>query len=105
VSSDPKTLLTEKEYFAIERRAEFRREFHGGEMFAMVGTSRRQNRIVTNLVTALDNQLRASPRSVYSNDMRVRVTSTGLFTYPDVVVTCGRKRSPTMNRIPCSIHW
>jgi Uma2 family endonuclease len=68
VSSDPKTLLTEKEYFAIERRAEFRSECHGGEMFAMVGTSRRQNRIVTNLVTALDNQLRASPRNVYSND-------------------------------------
>jgi Uma2 family endonuclease len=80
VSSDPKTLLTEKEYLAIERRAEFRSEFHGGEMFAMVGASRRHNRIVTNLVIALDNQLRASPCNAYSNDMRVRVASTGLFT-------------------------
>ena len=91
MSSDPKTLLTEKEYLAIERRAEFRSEFHRGEMFAMVGASRRHNRIVTNLVTALDNQLRARPCNVYSNDMRVRVTSTGLFTYPDVVVTCGKE--------------
>jgi len=82
-------LLTEKEYLAIERRAEFRSEFHGGEMFAMAGASRRHNRIVTNLVTALDNQLRERPCNVYSNDMRVKIPNTGLFTYPDVVVTCG----------------
>lgn len=71
MSSHPNTLLTEKEYLAIERRARFRSEFHGGEMFAMVEASRRHNRIVTNLVTALDNQLRARPCNVYSNDMRV----------------------------------
>ena len=91
MTSDPKALLTEKEYLAIERGAEFKSEFHGGEMFAMVGASRRHNRIVTNLVTALDNQLRARPCNVYSNDMRVRVMKTGLFTYPDVVVTCGKE--------------
>jgi Uma2 family endonuclease len=78
VSSDPKTLLTEKEYLAIERRAEFRSEFYQGEMFAMAGASRRHNRIVTNLVTALDNQLRECPCNVYSNDMRVKIPNTGL---------------------------
>jgi Uma2 family endonuclease len=81
-------LLTEEEYLAIERRAESRSEFYEGEMFALAGASRRHNRIVTNLVIALDTQLREGPCSVYSNDMRVRVTSTGLSTYPDVVVTC-----------------
>jgi len=91
VSSDPKMLLTEEEYLAVERRAEFRSEFHGGEMFAMAGASRRHNRIVTNLVTALDNQLRQRPCNVYSNDMRVKVPNTGLFTYPDLVVTCGEE--------------
>lgn len=44
---------------------------------------------MTNLVTAFDNQLRERPCNVYSNDMRVKVPNTGLFTYPDVVVTCG----------------
>ena len=91
MSSDPKTFLTEEEYLAIERLAEFRSEFYNGEMFALAGASRRHNRIVTNLVTALDNQLRDRPCNVYSSDMRVRVTSTGLFTYPDVVVTCGEE--------------
>ena len=91
MSSDPKTLLTEEEYLVIERRAEFRSEFYRGEMFAMAGASRRHNRIVTNLVTALDNQLRERPCNVYSNDMRVKIPDTGLFTYPDLVVTCGEE--------------
>jgi len=42
-------------------------------------------------VIALGTQLRDRPCNVYSNDMRVRVTNTGLFTYPDVVVTCGEE--------------
>jgi hypothetical protein len=34
-----KTKLTADEYLTIERKAEFRSEFHNGEMFAMVGAS------------------------------------------------------------------
>lgn len=91
MAQNPETLLTEEEYLAIERRAEFRSEFFGGEMFAMSGASRKHNRIVTNLVSALDNQLRERPCNVYSNDMRVKIPATGLYTYPDVVVTCGEE--------------
>ena len=92
MSSNPKTLLTEEEYLTVERQAEFRSEFYGGEMFAMAGATRRHNRVVTNIVTALDNQLRERPYNVYSSDMRVKIPATGLFTYPDVVVTCGEER-------------
>lgn len=92
MSSNPKILLTEEEYLAIERPAAFRSEFYNGEMFAMAGASRRHNRIVTNLVAALDNQLRERPCNVYSNDMRVKIPSTRLYTYPDVVATCGEER-------------
>ena len=91
MSSDPRTLLTEEEYLALERRAEFRSEFHRGETFVMAGASRRHSVVVTNLVIALGTQLRDRPCNVYSNYMRLRVTSTGLFTYPDVVVTCGEE--------------
>jgi Uma2 family endonuclease len=92
MSSNPKIFLTEEEYLAIERQAEFRSEYFAGEVFAMAGASRRHNRIVTNLVAALDSQLKARPCNVYSNDMRVKVQDTGLFTYPDVVLTCGEER-------------
>ncbi|HEV2762724.1 MAG TPA: Uma2 family endonuclease [Pyrinomonadaceae bacterium] len=92
MSSNPKTLLTEEEYLAIERQAEFRSEYFAGEMFAMVGASLRHNRIVTNLVARLDEQLREGPCNVYSTDLRVKVQNTGLYTYPDVVVTCGEAK-------------
>lgn len=91
MSSTPKTLLTPEEYLAIERKAEYRSEYYAGEMFAMAGATRRHNRIVTNLTTTLDNQLKARPCNVYSTDMRVNVPSTGLYAYPDVVVTCGEE--------------
>jgi Uma2 family endonuclease len=84
-------LLTEEQYLAIERRAESRNEFYNGEMFALAGASRRHNMVVTNLVISLGTQLRGSPCNVYSSDMRVRVTNTGLYIYPDVVVTCGEE--------------
>ena len=91
MSSDPRTLLTEEEYLAIERRTESRSEFYNGGMIALAGASRRHNVVVTNLVIALGTQLRDRSCNVYSNDMRVRVTNTGLFTYPDLVVTCGEE--------------
>jgi Uma2 family endonuclease len=92
MASNPKTFLTEEEYLAIERQAEFRSEYFAGEMFALAGASRRHNRIVTNLVSRLDSQLRDGPCNVYSTDLRVKVTSTGLYTYPDVAITCGEER-------------
>jgi Uma2 family endonuclease len=89
MSSNPSKLLTPEEYLAQERKSERRNEYLAGEVFAMVGASRRHNRIVTNLVATIDNQLRARSCNVYSSDMRVKVSTTGLYTYPDVVVTCG----------------
>lgn len=38
MSAIAKKKLTEAEYLAIERAAEFRSEFYNGEMFAMAGT-------------------------------------------------------------------
>jgi Uma2 family endonuclease len=43
-------------------------------------------------VSGLDIQLKERPCNVYSSDMRVNVRATGLYTYPDVVVTCGEER-------------
>jgi len=83
--------ISPEEYLERERRATYRSEYIDGEMFAMAGASRQHNRIVTNLVTGLDTQLKSRPCNVYSNDMRIHVPSTGYFTYPDVVVTCGKE--------------
>jgi hypothetical protein len=84
-----KQYLTPQEYLALERRAETKREYLRGEMFAMSGASREHNLIASNVAAELSRQLRESPYEVYQSNMRVKVSVTGLYTYPDVTVVCG----------------
>ena len=92
MATQPKTHLTPEQYLEIERKAEFKSEYYQGEMFAMSGASYPHIGIVANAVASLHQQLRRGPCRPLSNDMRVRVTATGLYTYPDVVVVCGEPR-------------
>jgi Uma2 family endonuclease len=92
MSTQPKTLLTPEQYLEIERAAEYKSEYYGGEMFAMAGAREAHNLVVTNTVRELSSQLRSRPCRVYSNDMRVRIAATNLYTYPDVVAVCGDPR-------------
>jgi len=89
MSSQPQKKLTPEEYLALERQAEVKSEFLDGEMFAMSGASPRHALIAANLVIALGVRLRDRPCYVFSADLRLNVSPTGLFTYPDVVVACG----------------
>src|SRR6266404_1708800 len=89
MSSVPKTFLTPEQYLEIERKAEFKSEYFQGEMFAMAGAREAHNLIALNLAAALHPQLRARPCRAYISDMRVRVSATGLYTYPDILVVCG----------------
>ena len=54
----------------------------------MSGASRRHNLITVNITAGLHAQLRQRPCEVYTSDMRLKVSPTGLYTYPDVVVVC-----------------
>lgn len=80
--------LTESEYLAIERAADFRSEFFEGEMFAMAGGTRRHSMIAVNLGRELSLALKGGPCVVLDSNMRVRVDETGLYTYPDLSVAC-----------------
>jgi Uma2 family endonuclease len=89
VSSRPEPWISPEQYLAAERLAETRSEYLDGQVFAMSGASLPHNRIVVNLVVELGRQLKGGPCSVLASDMRLRVPSTGLYTYPDVTVVCG----------------
>ncbi len=67
-------------------KAECKSEYFNGEMFAMSGASPSHVLIVSNIVAELRGQLKQKPCRVYSADLRVRISPTGLYTYPDVVV-------------------
>jgi Uma2 family endonuclease len=92
MSSVPKRRLSPEEYLAIERKAKFKSEYFDGEMFAMAGASRKHNLIAGSVGARLTTQLDDRDCEVYISDMRVKVSPTGLYTYPDVVVVCGEPR-------------
>ncbi len=92
MSMQPKSLLTPSQYLARERAAVFKSEFFCGEMFALAGASRRHNLIVGNLVRETGNALKDRPCEVYPSDMRVKVSATGLYTYPDATIVCGARQ-------------
>lgn len=88
MSAVPHAAITPREYLARERQAETKSEYVRGEVFAMSGASREHNLIAANIARHLGNQLRDRECEVYQSDMRVKVSSTGLYTYPDVTVVC-----------------
>ncbi len=89
MSSSPVTKLTEQEYLALDRAAEFRSEFLDGEMFAMSGGSMRHARLQRNLITELTVSLRGRNCEAFGSDFRVRV-SARMYTYPDITIVCGK---------------
>jgi Uma2 family endonuclease len=89
ISTQSRPRLAPHEYLAWERRQETRHEYVNGEIHAMTGASREHNLINGNLFAALHVQLRGKPCEIYSNDMRVKVSETGMYTYPDIVAACG----------------
>jgi Uma2 family endonuclease len=78
-----------EEYLALERKAEYKSEYLNGRIIAMSGASRWHNLIAGNLYRELSQQLRGRPCEAYTSDLRVKVSSTGLYTYPDITVACG----------------
>jgi Uma2 family endonuclease len=89
MSAIPSHRYTVEQYLSFERGSDSKHEFFQGEIFAMVGGSQRHAVIIANCVAALVSQLRSRPCNVYSSDMRLKVSPTGLYTYPDVMVACG----------------
>jgi len=90
MSLQPKTRYTLQEYLDLEKSTEVRHEYLDGEVFAMGGASWPHVVIVSNIVRHLGNQLEGRGCQVTSNDLRVKVPGTGLYTYPDVTVVCGK---------------
>ncbi len=81
--------ITPEQYLALERKAQFKSEYCNGFIVAMAGATREHNLIVGNIHGEIRSQLKGRPCEVYKSDMRVRVSATGLYTYPDVVAVCG----------------
>lgn len=89
---DPRPYLSVQDYLRLERQAETKSEYLDGEMVAMSGGGLRHGIIIGNLVRDIGRQLKDRPCRVVPNDLRVRIPSANVYTYPDVVVVCGEPR-------------
>src|SRR5437879_6149634 len=103
MSAAMKKKLTEAEYLAIERTAEFKSEFYNGEMYplygppgptGMAGARYEHNAVKENLAVAIANALRGGPCRTLSSDMKVKVPPSGPYLYPDVLIVCGSPEFP-----------
>lgn len=82
--------FTESEYLELERNADFKSEYYNGEIFAMAGATLIHNKIVSNLIFLFNQFLKDKPCDVYPSDLRLRVEKSGLYTYPDITIVCGK---------------
>jgi len=92
--------LTPEQYLAAERAAEFKHEYYSGQMYARSGGFCQHGQIIGNLTGALLTALATRSCSVVPNELRLRVSLDGLYTYPDVLVIYGDPGSRTISTTP-----
>jgi Uma2 family endonuclease len=92
MAAQPQPRLTPEQYLEMERASQIKHEYYNGMMYAMPGASWVHVLITSNSSRELGNALRQGPCSVVTSDLRVRVSPSGLYAYPDVVVICDQPR-------------
>ncbi|CBN57146.1 MULTISPECIES: Uma2 family endonuclease [Kamptonema] len=81
---------TPEEYRQLEETAEFRSEYHEGEILPMSGGTINHNRITRNLVGVFGNLFQGKPYEVFMNNLRLWIPRHQRGVYPDVMVIEGQ---------------
>jgi Uma2 family endonuclease len=81
---------TIEEYVQLEDYSNTKHEFLDGQIYAMAGGTPEHGMYAANIIRILGVHLQGRRCRVQTSDVRIRVMATGLDTYPDVSVVCGR---------------
>ena len=81
-----KTYYSPEEYLELETAAEYRSEYHDGQIIPMAGGKPNHNQLAINLTSAINYNLRKKPYRVFMSDLRLWIPECRLYTYPDVMV-------------------
>jgi Uma2 family endonuclease len=84
-------LFTIGEYLKRERDALEKHEYRDGEIISRAGGTADHSLITTNLIGELRTRLKGKPCRVYDSNLRIRISRTVLYTYPDASVICGER--------------
>jgi len=80
---------TPAEYLELEAIAEYRSEYHDGEIVPMTGGTGNHNRIAVNLCKKLPFDIKGQNYEIFINDMRVSIPQYRKYLYPDIIVVEG----------------
>jgi Uma2 family endonuclease len=95
MSAQQQPRLTPEQYLELDRASEFRNDYYKGRMYPTGGPICRETGaipnaiIIGNLTFAIRGATTHQDCLILSSVARVRVSPSGLYTYPDIVVVCG----------------
>jgi Uma2 family endonuclease len=92
MSAVTKLYITESDYLEQERLATHKSEYYQGEIFAMAGATKEHNKVVANIIGELHGFLKGKKCDIFPSDIRVYNELNTLYTYPDIVITCGEEK-------------
>ena len=81
---------TYAEYVALENSSSTKHEYLAGEIYAMAGGSEEHSALAAEVLRALGNAVGDRPCRVHTSDLRIYVEATGLATFPDGAMVCGK---------------
>lgn len=81
--------MTYAAYLDAEQHSEVKHEYLRGEVYAMAGGTPEHSALAMAVGAALTTALAGHKCRVFGSDLRVRIESTDLSTYPDLTVICG----------------
>lgn len=89
---------TYAEYVDLEERSPVRHEYLDGEIYAMAGGTPDHAALAASILRILGSKLPAGCRA-FTSDLRLRIDATGLSTYPDAAVVCGKTARSSLDPI------
>ena len=99
MATAPIPRISPAEYIKLEEETGERFEYLDGEVFGMSGGTYPHNLISTNLIQSIGGLVREKGCKTMTSDQRIVVLETGLETYPDVSVICGKVQLAGVNRM------
>jgi Uma2 family endonuclease len=84
-----KRYYTPEEYLSLEEKAEFKSEYHDGEIVTMTGGTTNHNKITLNICRRLPLTIKGQNYEIFMNDVRLWTARYRRYVYPDVIVIQG----------------
>jgi Uma2 family endonuclease len=89
-NKNQKRTYTPEEYLALEETAEYKSEYHDGEIIPITGGTTNHNRITLNVCRKFPYTIKGQPYEIFSADVRLWIPATRRYVYPDVMVIEGK---------------